>query len=155
MAQWMWIHHLFRHYLATWHIVATRSLCPTQDEHLLYYCTTMTWPFAWEYKGKTARWRDEKAGIAVLSLPLCEHFGVHIDLRHFNHMLFFLLIVPFFSPTSSQLKHSIFVQSITLLLAFAPPSPPLYSVLRLAFCWSVSSCAVLSSPHPDKQLPDQ
>lgn len=49
--------------------------------------------------------------------------GVHLDLRHFNHMPFFLLIVLLFSPTSSQLKHSIFVQSITILLAFAPPSP--------------------------------
>ncbi len=60
--------------------------------------------------------------------------GVPLDLRHFNHMPFFLFIVPAFSPTSSQLKQSIFVQSVTLLLASAPSSPPLCSVLCSAFC---------------------
>ncbi len=141
VALWLWINHLFNNYIAAWQkfVVATSVLCPTQDEKPLYHCVTIAWPLAWEYTGKTVCWIDEKARLVVLSLPLCEYFGVRWggvphDLQHFNHMPFFLLIVPAFSPTSSQLKQSIFVQSVTLLLASAPSSPPLCSVLRSVFC---------------------
>ncbi len=141
------MNHMFRNYIAAWDmfVVATRWLCATQDEKPLYHCVTMTWPLAWKYTGKPVCWIDEKAGLVVLSLPLCECL-VWGEVRwgpSRTHMSFFLLIVPAFSITSSQLKRSIFVQSVYAFIVFCCVlfSAPLFSV------WPSSGASHLARPQ--------
>lgn len=140
------INYLLDIALPPWHtfVVATRSACPAQDEGPLYHCTTMTWPLAWERTGKTARWRDEKAGLVVLSL-----FGVRC--AEVESL-----------PTSGILITCLSSSSLFQFFAhFLPIKTFYFCAVRSAFM-GLSSALVSVWLHrgashlaPDKQLPDQ
>lgn len=129
VAQRMWINHLFRYYIAAWHVCCSYKITVPHTgwtSTLSLYNNDLTFYLGIHRKNSLLeRWECRTCRVVPATVWVfgVRWGGVHLDLRHFNHMPFFLLIVPLFSPTSSQLKHSIFVQSITILLAFAPPSP--------------------------------